>query len=580
MRIQRVVIFATLIGFIITGCVEREIDIKLVQTTDVHGNIFPINFINGKPIEGSLARVSTYLKEERIKYGDRLLYVDCGDIIQGTPLVYHDKTVDIEPIHIAAAALDHLGCVVGTVGNHEIETSINNFERFFFTGIHPVVCANMVYEETDYNYLPPYIIIERGKVKIALLGMITPAVKNLLPYSLWEGFDFVDIEESARKWVPIIMDKEKPDFLIGVFHSGLEGGITTQSYTENATLAVAKNVPGFDAILYGHDHIARISKEINTYGDTVLLLNGGPYAQAVAALELSVVRKGSKVISKSVKGDIVGMETYQPDQEFISTYRHKIETVLGYVDSIIGKIDTSINSLDAAFGPSLYMDYIHQIQLKITNAEISLASPVSLDINIDSGDFTVRDAYMLYPFENSMSTLTLKGSEVVSMLELSTDQQFNTISRSEEKLLKLNYNGIDTKPAFINNVYDFVSAAGIDYTVDITKSVGKRVTVHSMSNGKPFNINSSYRVAVNSFMGSGGYDLFLEGIGVSREEILERVQLSNKADVRFHIITDFAVKAETGRSVTVEQLNNWKLIPQDIAARALSKERIYITERD
>ncbi len=580
MRIQRVVIFATLIGFIITGCVEREIDIKLVQTTDVHGNIFPINFITGKPIEGSLARVSTYLKEERIRYGDRLLYVDCGDIIQGTPLVYHDKTVDIEPAHIAAAALDRLGCVVGTIGNHEIETSINNFERFFVTGIHPVVCANMLYEETDYNYLPPYIIIERGKVKIALLGMITPAVKNLLPYSLWEGFDFVDIEESARKWVPIIMDKEKPDFLIGVFHSGLEGGITTQSYTENATLAVAKNVPGFDAILYGHDHIARISKEINNFGDTVLLLNGGPYAQAVAALELSVVRKGSKVISKSIRGDIVSMETYQPDQEFILAYTHKIESVLGYVDSILGKIDTSINSLDAAFGPSLYMDYIHQIQLKITNAEISLASPVSLDINIDSGDFTVRDAYMLYPFENTMSTLTLKGSEVVSMLELSTGQQFNTISRSDDKLLKLNYNSIDTKPAFINNVYDFVSAAGIDYTVDITKPIGKRVTVHSMSNGKPFNMNSSYRVAVNSFMGSGGYDLFLEGIGVSREEILERVQLSNKADVRFHIITDFAVKAETGRSVTVEQLNNWKLIPQDIAVRALSKERIYITERD
>lgn len=576
---QRAVICAALIGIALTGCVEREIEIKLVQTSDVHGNIFPIDFMTVQPTEGSLARVSTYLEGERRKYKDRLLYVDCGDIIQGTPLVYHDKTVDIEPTHIAAAALNSLGCLVGTLGNHEIETSINNFERFIVAGQHPVICANMVYENTDFNYLPPYIIVERGKVRIALIGMITPAVKNLLPYSLWEGFDFIDIEESARKWVPVIMEKENPDFIIGIFHSGLDGGIVTQSYSENATLNVARNVPGFDAILYGHSHIARMDKEVNSLGDTVLLINGGPYAKAIAALELTAVRKRGQVIRKSVKGNIVSMETYEPDQNFISAHSDKIESVIEYMDSTLGTLDVPISSFEAAFGPSLYMDYIHQTQLRITNAEISLASPVSLNINVEAGDFTVRDAFRLYPYENAISTLTLKGSEIISLLELSADRQFNTIKRPGDKLLRLDYNNTEGELSFVNNVYDFVSAAGIDYTVDVTKLAGNRVTVLSMSNGKPFSNNNYYRVAVNSFLASGGYNFFLEGVGIPREHIAARVQISTKADVRFHIITDFAIKAENGRSVTVERMNNWKIVPEGIAEQALSTGRLYMEEK-
>ncbi len=91
-----------------------------------------------------------------------------------------------------------------------------------------------------------------------MLGLITPAIPNWLPEHIWEGMVFEDMIESAKKWVAIIREKENPDLLIGLFHSGVEytyGNVTADSYkNENASQLVAEKVPGFDVVFVGHDH--------------------------------------------------------------------------------------------------------------------------------------------------------------------------------------------------------------------------------------------------------------------------------------------------------------------------------------
>src|SRR5699024_6186033 len=136
----------------------------------------------------------------------------------------------------------------------------------------PVLGANIMDETTHVSYLRPYEIIQRGGVKIAILGMITPAIPVWLPQNLWKGLYFDDMEKTAQKWVKIIQEEEQPDVLIGIFHAGKEPRQMGE-YLDNASMLVAQNVPGFDVVMFGHDHQKACEKVDNIAGDSVLIIN-------------------------------------------------------------------------------------------------------------------------------------------------------------------------------------------------------------------------------------------------------------------------------------------------------------------
>ena len=72
--------------------------------------------------------------------------------------------------------------------------------------------ANIIDTKTDEPYVKPYIILNREGVKIAVLGMLTPAIPNWLTENLWSGMKFENMVTSARKWMKIIQEKEKRKF--------------------------------------------------------------------------------------------------------------------------------------------------------------------------------------------------------------------------------------------------------------------------------------------------------------------------------------------------------------------------------
>ena len=67
---------------------DKTVELCILETSDVHGSFFPYDFINRTPCKGSLARLSTYVKRERERFGDNLLLLDNGDILQGQHTVY------------------------------------------------------------------------------------------------------------------------------------------------------------------------------------------------------------------------------------------------------------------------------------------------------------------------------------------------------------------------------------------------------------------------------------------------------------------------------------------------------------
>ena len=535
---------------------DGEVTLKLIETSDVHGCYFPYDFIRNKPMKGSLARVSSYVKEQREKY-ENVILMDNGDILQGQPVAYYYNYMDTISEHVCAAMLNYMKYDVGTMGNHDVETGHAVYDRWVRQCNFPVLGANIVDNKTGKPYLPPYQVIEKEGVKIAILGMITPAIPSWLPEQLWSGLHFEDMEDCARKWVKIIREKENPDVLVGLFHAGPEGN-KLDNVVENGSGNVAKSVPGFDVVFMGHDHTRRYEKVVNVEGDSVLLIDPANMSKVVSEVTFTIKKQDGKVVSKQVEGKLVNMDGYAPDADFLNIFSGAYETTMDFVSRNIGRIEHTISSKEAFFGPSAFVDLIHQLQLDITGADISFCAPLSAYAEIKKGDICVSDMFNLYKYENLLYTMKLTGKEIKDFLEMSYALWTNQMQSPDDHLMLLNEedNGFGR---FKNPSFNFDSAAGIIYTVDVTKPQGEKIRIERMANGEPFDLNKTYRVAVNSYRGNGGGDLLTKGAGIPKTELAKRVVYSTDKDLRYYLMK----RIEEVKVLDPKPLNQWKFIPEE-----------------
>ena len=535
---------------------DGEVTLKLIETSDVHGCYFPYDFIRNKPMKGSLARVSSYVKEQREKY-ENVILMDNGDILQGQPVAYYYNYMDTISEHVCAAMLNYMKYDVGTMGNHDVETGHAVYDRWVRQCNFPVLGANIVDNKTGKPYLPPYQVIEKEGVKIAILGMITPAIPSWLPEQLWSGLHFEDMEDCARKWVKIIREKENPDVLVGLFHAGPEGN-KLDNVVENGSGNVAKSVPGFNVVFMGHDHTRRYEKIVNVEGDSVLLIDPANMSKVVSEVTFTIKKQDGKVVSKQVEGKLVNMDGYAPDADFLNIFSGAYETTMDFVSRNIGRIEHTISSKEAFFGPSAFVDLIHQLQLDITGADISFCAPLSAYAEIKKGDICVSDMFNLYKYENLLYTMKLTGKEIKDFLEMSYALWTNQMQSPDDHLMLLNEedNGFGR---FKNPSFNFDSAAGIIYTVDVTKPQGEKIRIERMANGEPFDLNKTYRVAVNSYRGNGGGDLLTKGAGIPKTELAKRIVYSTDKDLRYYLMK----RIEEVKVLDPKPLNQWKFIPEE-----------------
>lgn len=544
---------------------DGEVTLKLIETSDVHGCYFPYDFIRNKPMKGSLARVSSYVKEQREKY-ENVILMDNGDILQGQPVAYYYNYMDTISEHVCAAMLNYMKYDVGTMGNHDVETGHAVYDRWVRQCNFPVLGANIVDNKTEKPYLPPYQVIEKEGVKIAILGMITPAIPSWLPEQLWSGLHFEDMEDCARKWVKIIREKENPDVLVGLFHAGPEGN-KLDNVVENGSGNVAKSVPGFDVVFMGHDHTRRYEKVVNVEGDSVLLIDPANMSKVVSEVTFTIKKQDGKVVSKQVEGKLVNMDGYAPDADFMNIFSGAYETTMDFVSRNIGRIEHTISSKEAFFGPSAFVDLIHQLQLDIAGADISFCAPLSAYAEIKKGNICVSDMFNLYKYENLLYTMKLTGKEIKDFLEMSYALWTNQMQSPDDHLMLLNEedNGFGR---FKNPSFNFDSAAGIIYTVDVTKPQGEKIRIERMANGEPFDLNKTYRVAVNSYRGNGGGDLLTKGAGIPKTELAKRIVYSTDKDLRYYLMK----RIEEVKVLDPRPLNQWKFIPEEWTVPASKRD--------
>ena len=554
---------------------DKIVKLKIVETSDIHGNYYPYDFILRHEAAGSLARVYEFVQKERETYKDNLLLLDNGDILQGQPCAYYYNYIDTISPHLAAEVLNYMKYNAGNMGNHDVETGRAVFDRWAGDCNFPILGANIIDTVTGKTHFKPYEVLERDGVKIVVLGMITPAIPVWLSENLWKGLRFDDMEETARKWMKIIREKENPDLVIGIFHAGQDALLMGGKYRENASLEVARNVPGFDIVLMGHDHTRELKKIKNVEGDSVLIMDPASKGGVVANADVTLKLRKGKVVEKHISGVLTEMKNYTANKDFMARFAPQFSDVRDFVSKKIGSFTETISTRPAYFGSSAFIDLIHMLQLEITNAEISLAAPLSYDTEISKGDVFVSDMFNLYKYENMLYTMKLSGKEIKDALEMSYDLWTNQMKSPDDHLLLLREKrreGATDRASFKNFSFNFDSAAGIIYTVDVTKPKGEKVTITSMADGTPFSLDKMYKVALNSYRGNGGGELLTKGSGISQDELKDRILYSTDKDLRYYLMQYIEKKGV----IEPHALGLWKFIPEEWVEPAAKRDYEYL----
>ena len=559
---------------------SKTVTLKVIETSDVHGHFFPWDFMEGRPLKGTLTRANSYITRERQKCGDNLLLIDNGDILQGQPCVYWSNYVMPEDENLAARVINYMQYDAETVGNQDIEPGHKVYDKWIREVRCPLLGANIVKEECKdgeadpeniYTGLQPYSVHIKDGVKICVIGMLTPAIPNWLNKSIWKGIEFEEMVGCARKWVKYIQENEQPDLIFGLFHSGKDGGIVTPDYEENATAAVAREVPGFDIIFFGHDHQVHNEWITNIEGKQVLIIDPACWVRNVAEAEIELTIQDGKVVNKDIKGTIVNVEDEQIDEQMMAHFQKDIDAVKAYVGQKIGCFESPIYTRDSYFGNSAFTDLIHNLQLQITHADISLTAPLAFNSTIKEGEVTMADMFKLYRFENLLFTLRMTGEEVRKHLEYSYDMWTNTMTSPDDHALRLNDASKEDqqRTGFQYYTFNFDSACGIDYEVDLTKPDGQKVKILRMSNGEPFDEKKWYKVAMNSYRANGGGELLTQGAGIPKDSLDSRVIFHTDRDQR-HFLTEEIRKMGT---VNPKPNHNWKFVPEAWVKPALERDR-------
>ena len=559
----------------------QNVRIKIVETSDVHGAIFPYDFVNDESSDNSLAQVHAYVEGERAKKDQSVILIDNGDILQGDPAVYYYNYEKTNVPHLYAEVMNFMKYDVGTVGNHDIETGHPVYDKFNDEINFPWLAANAVDTETGNPYFKPYHIIEKQGVKIAVLGLITPGIPNWLPKKIWEGIEFEDMIVTAKKWAAIIQEKENPDLLIGLFHSGIDHTYDNQTAdmprNENASQLVAEQVPGFDIVFVGHDHHEWNKTVKGPEENHVLILGPPSRARTVTVADIKFIYdKENENWDKEIIGSIVEIKNIKPDEKFLNNFNSEFEEVKEYVSREIGIFTKTIDAKESVFSNSTFTDLIHNIQLEITGADISFTAPLSIYSKLDEGKIYVRDMFNLYRYENLLYTMELSGKEIKDYLEFSYSLWFDTMQSEEDNLLMF-VNDDEGNPVLSkrsgtamlkNRYYNFDSAEGIEYIVDVSQPEGKRISIGSFSNGDEFSLDNKYKVAVNSYRGNGGGGHLVSGAGINKEDLSKRIINSTEKDLRYYMMKWIEEKG----TVTPVESKNWKVVPEEWYQKAVKRD--------
>ncbi len=567
----------------------QTLKLRILGTTDVHMSLMSYDYYQDKPVdEYGLARTASLMKAARAEVKNSLLF-DNGDLLQGNPLgdyVARVKPLAAGQVHPAYKVMNALGYDAANVGNHEFNYGLPFLRGALPGAKFPLVNANVVLDEgpnKGQNAFKPYVILERSftdeagqaqKLKIGVIGFVPPQIMQWDRIHLQGRVKPLDIPQTARTLVPK-MRAEGADVVVVLAHSGFEFGETV-FFAEN-TVARLAEVPGVDAILFGHSHGEFPGRFFNRHAKVDLArgtINGVPavmpgfWGSHLGVMDL-VLDKSSgawKVTdSRGALRPVYSRETRKPlaeaDAAVAELIKAEHEGTLAFIRAEVAQTLAPIYSYFAQVldDPSVQLVSLAQLAygkkaLAGTPFEqlplLSAAAPFKTGgrgganyyTDIPAGPIAVRNVADLYVYPNTVNIVKLSGAQVREWLEMSA-AAFNRINPAGPPEQDLINNSFPS--------YNFDTIDGVTYRIDVTQAAryersGKLVgpDAHRIQdlrfNGQPIDEKAEFAVVTNNYRASGGgafpgldgSNVILSAPDENRQALLEYLQATRQVQPR------------------------------------------------
>lgn len=571
MKINVISLLATL-SLLASACGPKdgEYTFRLLTTNDVHGHYFDSLYVS-EGISGSLMSVAWYADSIRVVDGaENVILLDAGDCLQGDNAAYYYNYVDTVSKHIFARMVEHVGYDAIVVGNHDIEAGHPVYDRLVETMDVPFLAANAIRTDNGKPYFDEYVTLKRYGLNITVIGFTNPNIKSWLSPLLWSGMEFESLlPDFAQKTVDRIRAKEKSDVVIVAVHAGTGRGDGSQ--LESQGLDLFKSLEGVDFVVCAHDH-----RPVVHQTDSICLINAGSHCNMLGSGTVTLKVEGGKVVEKTLSAGLMRLDKSKVDKDMQALFRPEYEAVKAFTLKEVGRLNTDLRTRDAYVGMSDYLNLIHTLSLEATDAQISFAAPLTFNGHIKAGTLVYNDLFTIYPFENQLFEVKMTGAEIKTYLEHSYDGWINTLDAGQKHVLKI-FERADPRTgqsrwSFETPTYNFDSAAGLIYDVDVTKPSGERIMIRSLADGSAFDESAEYKVAMTSYRASGGGDLMRKA-GVDTDRIDERVT-GYYPEIR-NILYDYLVEHGEIDSATISDasvIGQWRFIPEKKAQAALTRD--------
>ena len=545
---------------------------QILTTNDVHGTFFDSTYVGGN-VKKSLMAVKRTVDSVRTAVGkENVILIDAGDILQGDNAAYYFNYVDTVTPHVYPRMAKYMGYDAVTLGNHDIETGHAVYDRVTrdLEALDiPVLAGNAIRNDNGKPYFGVYTILKRQGVKFAILGFDNANISNWLSERLWSGMKFESLIPLVQQDVDKVVAKEKPDVVIVSVHSATGAGDGSQ--LESQGLDLMKTLRGVDFLICSHDH-----KPVVIPSDTICLINSGSHCRYVGhgMIELTVDKR--KIASRDLSCELIPVDRYKIDTEMEKVFHDDYVAVKDFTTREVGELLVDLSTREAYTGMSHYLNLIHTLSISCSPAQLSFAAPLTFNGFVKKGKLIYNDLFTIYPFENQIYVVKMTGREIKDYLEVSYDNWINTVASSSDHVLKIE-NRDDPRTgqkswSFKGRAYNFDSAGGLIYTVDVTKPKGERVTIESMADGQPFDTGKTYKVAMTSYRASGGGGLMKEA-GIDTGKIEERIveTYPEFRDILYNYLKDNstidpAVIGDPAR------IGHWEFVPENIAKPAMAKD--------
>lgn len=552
------------------GPKDGEYTFEILTTNDVHGHYFDSLYVSDRT-NTSLLSVAWYADSVRTAVGaDNVVMIDAGDCLQGDNAAYYYNYIDTGSKHLYARMVEHIGYDAVVVGNHDIETGHPVYDRMVKTMKVPFLAANAIRTDNGKPYFQEYVTLRRHGLNVTVIGFTNPNIKSWLSPLLWEGMEFRSLLPMAQEVVDRVRTREKSDVVIVAVHAGTGNG--DGASLESQGLDLFKSLEGVDFVICAHDHRPVVHKN-----DSICLINSGSHCRMLGHGKVTLTVKDGKVVSKALDAELLDVDKNKVDENMKALFRPDYEAVKAFTLKEVGELKADLRTRDAYCGMSDYINLIHTLSIGCSPAQISFAAPLTFNGTVDAGTLVFNDLFTIYPFENQLFVVKMTGKEIKDYLEYSYDTWINTYDGRGGNLLKIR-NEPDPRTgqkhwSFVNRSYNFDSAAGLVYEVDVTRPAGSRVNIISLADGSAFDPAADYNVAMTSYRASGGGSLMREGAGIDTDRIGERV-VEYYPEIR-NILYDYLMKNGSIDPQTVGDpavIGSWKFVPEKMAQEALQRD--------